>query len=164
MSSVTVKSPFQDDVILVQLTREIAMDISDLESILKRYEIPQERFEAIQQNPRFIHLMQEAVTAWHSALNTEQRVKFKSASMLEMWLEEAHTRLHDKSESLAAKTELAKFIGRLAGMGLTGAGFSGESGEKFSITINLGADAKLQFEKKLPAKVIEHEPTQTQEP
>jgi hypothetical protein len=40
-------------------------------------------------------------------------------------------------------------------MGSEKADLLGGGGERFSITINLGADSKLQFQKELPAKVIE---------
>jgi hypothetical protein len=159
MAPVTVRSPEFNDALLIKLAREIAMEINELEDVLKSYSITPEQFERIKSNPRFLGILQAEITAWQSALNTDQRIKVKAASMLELWLEEAHARLHDRSESLAAKTELAKFLGRLNNLGVGGANVTGEVGEKFSITINLGADNQVKFEKTLPAQVIEHDPT-----
>jgi len=150
--------PVQDDVLLVTLAREIAMDIVSLEAILERYKITSNQWTKIQENPRFIELLKSAITEWHSAINTEERIKIKSATLLESWLEEANSRLHDRTESLQAKAELAKFLGRLAHLGLPGAQ-AGEGAERFSVTINLGADAKLTFQKDIPAKVIDVTPT-----
>jgi hypothetical protein len=163
MASVTVQSPAFDDVILVKLSREIAMDVNSVADILKRYAIGDEQWDKIQNSARFAQLLRNAVEEWESALNTHERVKIKSATMIEVWLEHANSLLHKETESITGKTELAKFIGRLADMGLTNAKVDGAMGEKFSITINLGADQTLKFEKQLPPKVIEHEPSPTQE-
>jgi hypothetical protein len=133
------------------------MDISDLETILKRHDVSDKRWDSIQKHPRFVELLKASIIEWQSAINTEQRVKVKAATLLEEWLSEANSRLHDNNESLAAKTELAKFLGRLAGMGLNHATM-GDTGEKISININLGADT-IKFSKELPAKVIDVTPT-----
>lgn len=164
MTTVTVKSPAFDDVILVKLSREIAMDISGLDDILKRHAIDGETWGKIQHSHRFNQLLRNAVEEWESAGNTVERVKIKSATMIELWLEHANGLLHKETESLAGKTELAKFVARLGDMGLNGTRVAGDVGEKFSITINLGADQQLKFEKALPVRVIDHEPTPTQEP
>jgi hypothetical protein len=70
--------------------------------------------------------------------------------------------MHDRAESLAAKTELAKLISRIAGVGLNDASVAGV-GEGVKITINLGQDANLKFEKVVTPKVIEATPTRTSE-
>lgn len=149
-----------DDRLFLTLAREIAADINNLETILDAHQIDAEQWASYQTHPRFVQLLVSAKVEWSSAENTEQRVKIKSAAMIEMWLEEAHRLLHSTAESLSAKTELAKLIARFAGMGLAGAGISDGGGERFSLTINLGADRTLKFTKELPAKVIDHEPVQ----
>jgi hypothetical protein len=42
-------------------------------------------------------------------------------------------------------------------MGLTNAAVDGAGGERFSVTINLGSDNKLTFEKTVAPKVIDGE-------
>lgn len=161
MRPVAAKLPaIQDDVKIVQLAREIAMDVVEIPAILKRYEVTNQEWERIQRHPRFDQILKAAIVEWQSAINTEQRIKVKAAVLLEEWLGEANSRLHDRTESLAAKTELAKFLGRLAGLGIAGASIEGHS-ERFSLTINLGADASLKFEKALPTKVIDAVPTRS---
>ena len=75
--------------------------------------------------------------------------------MLEESLPEAFARIHDATENLSAKTELWKLIARLAGAGMAGTGVEGGGGEKFSVTINLGADSSLRIEKELSPQVID---------
>jgi hypothetical protein len=155
MGLVTVKSPVSDDVILVQLAREVAMEISELETILKRYEITSDEWTTISQSNRFHSLLQSSIAEWHSATNTAQRIQIKSASMMELWLEEAYRILNDKTENLPAKVELAKLVSSFAGIGRHAANAS-DQGSGITITINLGAD---KFEKTVTSKVIEHDPT-----
>jgi len=146
------------DATLVKLARELAIDHYDIETILKRHQITDEAWEGIKATPRFTQLLTSEIEAWQSALNTNERVKLKAAAVIEEWLEEATTSLHNKNETLPAKTEVAKLVARLAGMGISNIGVEGGSGDRFSVTINLGSDQKLTFEKQLQAPFIEADP------
>jgi hypothetical protein len=147
----------QYDPLFVKLAREVAIDHHDIETILKHYQITTEHWERISANPHFQKLLEAEIAAWQGATNTHERTKLKAAALVEEWLPEANTRLHDAQENLPAKVELGKLLTRIAGMGLTGMGVDGAPAERFSITINLGADAKLQFEKQVTSKVIDGE-------
>ena len=145
-----------NDVILVKLAREIAMNIHPLEDILKAHLIEPNQWENIQEMARFQSLLETESAQWNGALNTQERVKLKAAAMIEEWLPEANQRMHDRGESLSAKTELGKLVRDLAGFAKGGIGIEG-GGERFSVTINLGADASLKFEKELPPVIIDAE-------
>jgi hypothetical protein len=145
-----------NDVTLVKLARELAMDIYSIEDILKAHQIELEQWENIQEMSRFQALLETESAQWNGALNTSERVKIKAAALIEEWLPEANERIHDKLETLTAKTDLAKLIRDLAGFSRGGMGIEG-GGERFSVTINLGADAQLKFEKQLSPKVIDAE-------
>ena len=144
------------DVILVKLARELAMEIHPLEEILKAYAIEPKQWEHIQDMPRFQALLETEMAQWNGALNTHERVKIKAAAMIEEWLPEAHERMHDRGETLNSKTELGKLIRDLGGFSKGSMGVEG-AGERFSVTINLGADAQLKFEKQAPPMVIDAE-------
>ena len=146
------------DVFLVKLAREIAIDHFPLATILERHQISSSEWEALKRNPRFSELLESESRAWQSATNTEERTKLKAAAMIEEWLPEAHTRMHSTTDTLNAKVELAKLIARIAGMGTPDSGAGAGVGERFSVTINLGADKELKFEKDAPvidAKTLE---------
>lgn len=139
---------------LVKLAREIAMDIQSLETILKQYSITPEAWVTLQESPRFRNLLAAEVETWHSAMNTTERVKAKSAAMLEEWLPELNNRLHDKEESLNAKIEGGKMLTKLAGM--DGRAEIAAGGERFTFTINLGAAAApIQIIKDVTPPVID---------
>lgn len=133
---------------LVQLAREIAMDIRDIETVLKDHGIPPERFEKLKSMPRFRALVESEMVAWNGSLNTQERVKLKAASMLEEYLPELNSRLHDPKETLTAKLEGAKLVSRLAGAGLNGFGVESTGGERFSLTINFSG-SKLEISKEV---------------
>jgi hypothetical protein len=155
MTQSTLPAPALSETILLRLARELGMGILPLETILETSQIDQNTWETIQNHPRFLQLLESESTVWNSSLNTHERVKLKSAAMIEEWLPEAFNRLHSQTETLNAKTELGKLIRDLAGFTKQGVGMEA-TGEKFSVTINLGADSQLKFEKTSP-KVIDGE-------
>lgn len=157
MAQVPVNTQVYDDVTFVKLAREIAIGLNSIETILKHHQIAEEDWLYISTHPRFIQYLEQEQATWESALNTHERVKIKSASMIEQWLPDAYKSMTSASETLNGRLEVAKLVSRLAGMGLTGVGVAGETGEKFSVTINLGADSAIKIEKETAPKIIEGE-------
>lgn len=133
---------------MVQIAREIAMDIRDIEEILKTHGVSPERWNKLKATPRFIALVESEMVAWNGSLNTQERLKLKSACLLEEWLAELNSRLHDPKETLTSKIEGGKLIARLAGAGLNGFGVEGTGGERFSLTINFSG-SKLEISKEV---------------
>lgn len=141
---------------LLKLSREIAKDIHPIETILERFGISLELWNEITKLPRFVNFLQSEKEAWDGASNTPERVKIKSLSFIEELLPEMYERAHDPREPLSSKVELLKTIGRFGGVGASENGAT--AGEKLSVTINLGADNQLTFEKDITPKVIEGGP------
>lgn len=138
---------------LLKLSREIARNIHDIETILERFGIDPELWEHISKLPRFVDFLQSESEAWNGAANTSERVKIKSLSFVEELLPEMYARAHDPREPLSSKVELLKTIGKFGGVGVSS--FEGAIGEKLSVTINMGADSQLKFEKDITPQVIE---------
>jgi hypothetical protein len=134
---------------------EIAKGVFDLQDILKTYEISQAQYDVMTRHPSFDGLLRQAKIDWESADNTVKRTQLKAAIILENAMPELSSRLHDRGENLNHKVELAKLLGRVSGA--DGSSSGGGGGEMFKIEINLGADSKLKFEKRLPERVIEGE-------
>jgi hypothetical protein len=136
------------DLDLITLAREIAMDIQPLENILQARSISDKTWSKLQKNPRFAALIASETEAWQTALNTQERVKIKSAAMLELWLPTLHLRMNDTKETLTGVVEAGKMLSRLAGIGVNGEVVA-NIGERFSITINMGpkVDDSVRFEK-----------------
>jgi hypothetical protein len=140
---------------LLKLAREIAMETAELPDILARMGISNQQWSAIRALPRFQYLLGDLMSAWSSAQNTPERVKLKSAGMLEEALPEMYQRIHDGREPLAAKTELLKLIARLAGIG--NERVEGQIAEKFVLSINIGDGTKRELSV-ANVKTIEHQP------
>jgi hypothetical protein len=129
----------QRDIDLITFAREIAVDHWDIEDVLDRYQLRYDDFRLLFEFPRFTQLLATEEETWASAKNTHERVRLKSAALIEGYLEAAHKSLHSANETLVAKTALAKLIGSFAGLGEEALrAQKGGGGSGFSITINLG--------------------------
>jgi hypothetical protein len=143
------------DITLVKLANELAVNHYPLDKVLAHHQIDEDTWEHIKNLPRFQQLLREKIEEWHRASNTHERLKLRAAGMMEQSLDEIYLRTHDRTEPLNAKVEVWKLLARIGDVGVAGAGIEG-GGEKFSITINLGAD-QIKIDKQLPMKVIEHD-------
>lgn len=145
------------DLFFVQIAREIAINHHTLPEICRKYRVTASQMATVIRNRRFQQLLSEEIASWQSAKNTPERTKLKAAAIMEDWLPEAHAKMHDKTEPLPAKTEVAKLVARIAGLGMDKALGPNETGEKFSVTINLGADNQLKFSKDItpPSKHLD---------
>lgn len=145
-----------NEVTLLKLAREIAMDIRPVEDILETHQITTEEWEKTRENPYFQGVLRGEIEAWNASPNTAERVKLKTLAMVEEALPEFFARMHDPKEPLPAKTDVLKTISKFAGIG--GSNFDAAmAGEKLSVTINLGTDHQLRIEKDITSKVIEGE-------
>ena len=153
MAVTTELSASNNEVTMLKLAREIAMDIQPIDDILKHHQVTDGQWEEIQQNPRFKNYLRGAVEEWQSATNTPERVKLKSMAFVEEALPEFFARAHDPKEPLAAKTEVLKTIAKFAGVG--GSVDGALAGEKMIVTINLGADQQLRIERDVTPQVID---------
>jgi hypothetical protein len=142
-----------DDTMMLKLARELAMDIRPLEDILEVLHISRAEWDSVKETAAFQRYLRSSLEEWHSALNTQERVKLKSLAMVEESLPEFYARMHDAREALPAKTEVLKTISRFAGVG-GNTSYEGSGSEKMIVTINLGADQQLRIERDV---TIEHE-------
>lgn len=137
------------DKFFVVLAREIAMDIQELDVILKNHDVDQARWSQIMANPRFRMLLDQQVKEWNNALNTGERVKLKALAAIEEAMPEFFQRMHDPQENLPAKVKILEAFGNIAGLGKNQQAGPG-GGEKFSVTINLGPDQQLKVSAQAP--------------
>jgi hypothetical protein len=158
----TIPSSVYDEVKLVKLARQIAMGLSDLPDILFANDLTQREFAEIQKLPHFQRVLESELKAWARVDNAEDRVRVKSASMIEEYLPEVYKLLNDRDEPLMGKVKALELVAKWARIGQAEAPTLGSPGDKVQVIINLGADSKLVYDKQLPAKVIDHEPVTVQ--
>src|SRR3954471_15324696 len=135
------------------LAREIAMDIYTLEEIIHFTGTTIEEMERIKATPFFERLLASELEAWNGALNANERVKVKAAAAVEHFLPELHTRVLDPQENLNAKVEAAKFVAKLAGMGMDRVNVNDAGGDRFSVTINMGTDKQVKIAKDITPRI-----------
>lgn len=153
MTAITQKEPSFNDVTLLKLAREIAMDLKSVDEILETHGVSEVEWQAISTLPIFQNYLRQCVEEWNSAVNTAERVKLKSMAFVEEALPEFYARAHDPNENLNAKVEVLKAVARFAGVG--GSVDGTVNGERLSVTINLGADQQLKIEKDITPNIIE---------
>lgn len=146
----------KQEIDIVKLAREIAMDLRGLDEILEHHGIDQTAFEKLKRNPYFTKVLTAEVEAWQSAANTGERVRLKAAAMAEEWLPELYKRIINPKEDLMKVVKGGELVVKMAGL-------NAESGQnnpsdKVVITINMGTDSKLQAIKTVTPKVIDHAP------
>lgn len=134
-----------DPLTQLKIARELGSNMRELDDILQIYDVSHAQFNLLKGSVRFNKLLQNAVEEWNKVSNTPERVKLKALSFVEEALPEYYKRAHDEKEPLSAKVELLKTVAKLGGIG--GDVNAALAGEKMTITINLGADAQLRFDK-----------------
>jgi hypothetical protein len=146
MAETTPKIGSFNDLIMLKLARDLAMDMRPLDEILVSHGVSQGEWEQIYALSVFQNYLRQAVSEWNSATNTAERVKLKSLAFVEEALPEFFARAHDPKETLNSKVEVLKTVARFAGVGNSSVDGS-LSGERLVVTINLGADHQLKIEK-----------------
>lgn len=139
---------------LRSLAREIAMDILELDDILRHHGVSTAEWARIERNKQFQAMYHSEVVVWNSALNTEERTKLKAQALLEMALLPAQAMINDKNEPASARVEMVKTIAKISGI-TEKVQAQGVPGERFVINIDMGAGKKLSVEHRLPEQVIE---------
>jgi hypothetical protein len=130
---------------LGKLAREVAMNVRDLEDVLKDYNLTPDQYESfIAGNDHFKEMLQAAVQEWNSALSTPDRIRVEAAQYLEEQLPLLAAAIGAVNEPLSGRAEVAKLLAKLADIGETSR--SGESGGKFSINIHLGEEKTVTIE------------------
>src|SRR5215831_16592816 len=150
-------SPFPpEDGPMLSLARSVAMDLQELDDILKAHQLSYEQWAEIAANPRFQAFLKSSVEDWNKPLNTPERIRLKALAMVELGLEEMWRALHDVKEPLTARVELFKTVAKMGSVDVEKRVDVANGEAKFSVVINLGADNQLKISAPtLPAKVID---------
>lgn len=135
-NSLSLPDPDYDKMML-DIARQLAMGIHEVSTILEMLSIKEQDWQRIKAHPRFQQYHSNAVSEWNAAVNTPERVKLKASTMIENWLLEAHSELHNHKTPLNHRVELAKVVAKLGALGESKVPMGGEGGG-FQLTINIG--------------------------
>lgn len=133
------------------LVRDLAMNMYDLPYILAKHNLTAEQHAYLEKNEFFKRAVEMAVLEWNSPHSTQKRLAMEAAIALEDALPTMAARLSKPTEQLAGVVALASLFTKIAGIGENTP--TQNIGEKFKITINLGADV-FEREKAIAPKVV----------
>jgi hypothetical protein len=134
---------------LAALARDLAMGLKDVPDVLKDYGITEGMVHELEQIPFFQQALQAALLEWNGPLNTKARVELASAALVEKGLTVLGARMTNKEEPLNSCVDVGRFLAKLAGIGEKQVEQS--ESDRVVVTINLGADQKLTFDKAVKA-------------
>jgi len=128
------------------LAMELAAQLTGLPDILERYSLSKAQLKRILKDPEFRIIYGQAKARWGADANATERVISKSTIMVEDSLIEIYGILHDVDSSPNNKIQAFNALVELSDAApRKQAAKPPETGEKFSITINLSG-GKRQFD------------------
>lgn len=130
-----------DETTMAALAREIAMAIRDHEVIFAEYEISPEDYYEISKIDFFRRAKEHFALQWNSAMSSAERARLIAAAYSEQMLPMVTKRSMRETEPLAACIEGLKLVSKIAGLGEGQA--EAPKSDRFTITINLGADQEV---------------------
>ena len=135
-----------------------AQGFYDLDQILQNNDVSPAIFHKFKEHPRFLDYLKQEREQWNAASNVSERAKLKAGIIIEEFMVQAHVELSDKKQPLNQRVELAKFLGRVAGMGEPKLGAGGGNGPGFQLNINISPTAPpVVVQAQVVHPVIDHE-------
>lgn len=122
---------------LRHLAVELAKDIADPAHVLAALDLTDADYQLIKNTRAFKAMYQAAIAEWHGAGNTQKRVKFKSAAMIEETLPVFFQDIQNPESPLASRVELLKTLAKFGGIGNPEPVLPGNNGQFFKLEIHL---------------------------
>lgn len=140
------------------LVHELAVNMYDVKTILDKYGLTEQQFEALQANEFYKKCYDSAVFEWNRPQSINKRIALESAVGIEAVLPTIVARCAQTNESLPNVVAALKLLAELSGSIGNQNKAPENPREQFKITINLGADVQ-RFEKIQPAEnLVEIQP------
>lgn len=139
--------PFKiDQQTLTKLAREVAMALRPLSDILADTGITEDYYnDHVVTIPWYKQVLDTFTIEWNRPMKTEERLRLESLATLETGMPHLGARMLDGKETFPAAIEAAKLFAKIGKV--DGSDKSPNSGERFSLIINLGGDEKLVIER-----------------
>lgn len=142
----------EQELALRALAMELVKDLDDADKVIRRYGLDLREYEELAKSRQFRAMLAEAGKEWDKASNTKERVRLKSAYIIEQSLERMYSELTNDAHPLSSRADLFGRIARIAELG-NPAPATVANAEAFSITINLGAEKPITIHQQLPPQV-----------
>lgn len=128
---------------LTALARDIAQDLRPVADILITHGLTQQQYEYLEQsNDLYRRILADQAELWQGIKGTRERVRAQAAAALEAQLPHIAARMGNAAEKLSEVVEAGKLLAKIADVDAPSGG-STAGGERYSITIDLGADTRV---------------------
>jgi hypothetical protein len=128
---------------MVALARDLATNIHPLRDILLKHNLTNIQYEFISEHNEFFKkTLQVLSLEWQGVTKTADRLRMQAQAALEAQLPSIASRMGKQSEKLIDAVEAAKLFAKIGDVD-GGTDRGNASGERFTISIDLGADARL---------------------
>lgn len=134
---------------LAKLAREMAMNIKPRSSILAAHRLSEEEFEQIEKIEFYQRAFETSVIECNRPMTLAQQNQLIGHAYVQELLAPLAGRAASGEDPLAQSAEVLKIIHMISGGRGSGEGVAPAPGERFQITINLGADHVERFDKPL---------------
>lgn len=124
-----------------RLALELASGMSEVSEILKRFDMTEEELRERLQNDSFKQLVRETKSVWNSDLNVKERVRLKSALLLEDSLLSIFKLIHDDKAGAGSKMNAFNSLARIASVEEPKEAKGGGAG-KFTLNITVPGGEK----------------------
>lgn len=140
---------------IASLARQLAQNIRPPSDVLKDFGLTEDDYETkVKPNPLFAQALTGLIQEWNDAGNSPKRLRLQAQAILEDTMPAIGARISDRKEDLEGAVKAFQAVSKIAGMEeAKGAPISG--GERFTITINLGGEQPLTYEKTTGLPTIE---------
>jgi len=140
------------------LAHDLACKLLPVSAVLEKYKLDSARLKTIIATSQFKVLYDEAKARWDKDTNTEDRIRSKSAMLVEDSLLEVYSILHHQDTSNSSKLESFKQLTTVADLGPKRAKDGEKSSHRTTITINVPSlDGAPRRELSISGETIEHE-------
>lgn len=136
---------------LAELAREIAGSVHGYPPVIERRKITLDQYKTIAQNQFFVDMLRQSVQEYQRIDSAQKRAKQKAAVAFEHAIPTMGARINDPREPLEKVAQMAKVLADVGGIGSRDQTAGPQ--ERITISIDLGADTKLTFEKSKTAAV-----------
>lgn len=117
---------------------EIAAEISDVPTICARYALSLSDFRVKLRDPMFRMAIKEAKALWKSDLNVQQRIRLKSAFLVEDSILDIFAIIKNEQMPAASKLEAFEKLMKVADMAPKTKGADGAVAAGFKVVIQMG--------------------------
>lgn len=130
---------------IAELAREIATSLGGWQPVIKEWGLTVDQYRVIAAHPFFVDMLRETLKIYDAPGNAAKRIEQKGHAIIEHALPTLGSRIADPREPLEKVAQMVKVIGDITGLSKREQQYAPQ--ERISISIDLGADTKLTFDK-----------------